>query len=297
MIRKIKLGATHHHEVFAEPTPLGLIGLAIGCAALVPIAFGASLTPAGLRTAGMYCLLFGGGGQLLSGLLNLANRNLYGGTLFTAFAFNWVLNWWVLDALARGFVPDPGIVLAADVCFLLVFVVFTYGFGFYSAVLFAFLLDIDLLYACRIAKALLSSRALDLPVAIFTVVLGLLSLWIAFALLINPAAGRVIFKLPGPLFHAPARPGFDSSLRRGIFRVLYDHWREHAFQPLPRAELERAVQQAPGERPLAPDLFYLSEMGALQLTLSEPEEISHARLTAAGIDFFEQVVLKKDQFA
>jgi len=48
MIRKAELGRPVHTEVIAEPTPLGLICLAIGCAALTPIAFGASLTPAGL---------------------------------------------------------------------------------------------------------------------------------------------------------------------------------------------------------------------------------------------------------
>jgi hypothetical protein len=52
-IRKLDLGKKH--EVFAEPTSLGLIGLAIGCAALTPIAFGHSLTPAGLKTVAMFC--------------------------------------------------------------------------------------------------------------------------------------------------------------------------------------------------------------------------------------------------
>jgi succinate-acetate transporter protein len=79
--------------VFAEPTPLGLLGLAIGCAALVPVAFGWSVTPAALHTAAWFCLLFGGGGQMLAGLMSFANKNLLGGTLFTTFAFNWIMNW------------------------------------------------------------------------------------------------------------------------------------------------------------------------------------------------------------
>ena len=72
---------------------MGLIGLAVGCAALTPIALGVTMTPAALKTAAILCLLFGGGCQLLAGIINLANRNLYGGTLFTAFAFNWTINW------------------------------------------------------------------------------------------------------------------------------------------------------------------------------------------------------------
>jgi hypothetical protein len=36
MIRKAELGRPTHTEVIAEPTPVGLICLAIGCAALTP---------------------------------------------------------------------------------------------------------------------------------------------------------------------------------------------------------------------------------------------------------------------
>src|SRR5262249_36946764 len=148
MIRKVDLGGKH--EVFAEPTPLGLIGLAIGCAALTPIAFGRALTPAGLKTAAMFCLLFGGGCQLVAGLMNYANKNLFGATILTAFSFNWIMNWWALTSVASGTVPDHDVLLATDAASLVVFLVVSYGFGFFSSLLFVFLLDIDLLYACKV---------------------------------------------------------------------------------------------------------------------------------------------------
>jgi len=190
------------HTVFAEPTPLGLIGLAVGCAALAPIAFGAALTPAALKTAAMLCLLFGGGCQFLAGVMSLANRNLYGGTLFTAFAFNWVFNWWMLTSVAGGVIPDHSVLLAVDCCFLLIFAAMTYGFGFFSGLLFAFLLVIDLMYVFKIAGALAGTAALAPAVAWLTVLLGALALWIAFALLLNPVAGK-IFWFPGPVFKLP----------------------------------------------------------------------------------------------
>jgi len=186
--------------VFAEPTPLGLLGLAVGCAALVPIALGLTLEPAALATAAWFCLLFGGGGQLLAGAMALANKNLLGGTLFTTFAFNWVMNWWALDQLAQGKAPDPTVVCAVDVCFLVIFVVLTYAFGFYGKLLFLFLADIDLLFVFRIANEALHTRAFALPVAACTMALAAVSLYIAFALLVNPAAGRPVFPMPGPLF-------------------------------------------------------------------------------------------------
>jgi succinate-acetate transporter protein len=298
MIRKIDLGATHRQEVFAEPTPLGLIGLAIGCAALTPIAFGFRLTPAGLRTAAVFCLLFGAGCQLLSGLMSFVNKNLYGGTLFTAFAFNWTLNWWVLQSLAQGFVPDHVIIQAAEVASLVIFLVLTYGFGFFSKLLFAFLLDIDLLYACKAANAFAGSRAFDLPIALFTVGLGVLSLWIAFGLLVNPVAGRALFTIAGPMFVTPRKPGFDVSLRQTIFAVLYEHWKEHAFRPMASEDLERAIGERAGGRSIQPELDYLAELGGIVLTRSggDPTQPPLVRLSAVGIDFHEQVVLKKDQF-
>jgi succinate-acetate transporter protein len=285
--------------VFAEPTPLGLIGLAIGCAALTPIAFGFRLTPAGLRTAAVFCLLFGAGCQLLSGLMSFVNKNLYGGTLFTAFAFNWMLNWWVLDSLGKGFVPDSVVVHAADFASLVIFAVLTYGFGFYSKLLFAFLLDIDLLYACKAGNALAGTRALDLPIALFTVALGVLALWIAFALLINPTAGRPLFPFAGPMFTAAGKRGFDTSLRQAIFAVLYGNWREHAFQPMSFDELVHRLGERAIDQNLLPDLEYLAELGGLVLARrgDDPTKPPLVRLSATGIDFYEQVVLKKEAFA
>jgi len=189
--------------IFAEPTPMGLIGLAIGCAALAPIALGVTLTPAAFKTAAMFCLLFGGGCQFLAGVMSLANKNLYGGTLFTAFAFNWVMNWWMLTSVAGGVMPDHAVLLSADICFLLIFSAMTYGFGFFSGLLFLFLLVIDLMYVFKVIAGLTGTAALALPIAALTIILGLLALWIAFALLLNPVAGRRLFWFPGPVFKAP----------------------------------------------------------------------------------------------
>lgn len=186
--------------MFAEPTPLGLLGLAVGCAALLPIAFGRALTPDALRTAAWFCLLFGGGCQMIAGLMSLANKNLLGGTLFTTFAFNWVMNYITLSGLAEGKLPNASIVFSVDVCFLVIFVVLTFAFGYFSKLLFAFLVDIDLLYACRIAKELTHSAAFALPIALCTVALAAIALWLAFAVLVNTSAGRPVFKVPGPLF-------------------------------------------------------------------------------------------------
>lgn len=197
---------------FGEPTPLGLLGLAIGCAALIPIAFGA--VPAdpvkaamAFKTAAWFCLLFGAGCQFLAGVMNLANKNTLGGTLLTTFSFNWVMNWWALDQASQGKLVDGTVVLSVDVAFLLIFVVLTYAFGFYSKLLFFFLLDIDALYVLRIARHFTTPLSgawstMGVGVGVCTVVLAGLAVYISFALLVNPAAGRAVFPVSGPMFKA-----------------------------------------------------------------------------------------------
>jgi succinate-acetate transporter protein len=199
--------------VFGEPTPLGLLGLAIGCASLVPVAFGMiPKEPAAaammLKTAAWFCLLFGAGCQFLSGVMSLANKNTLGGTLLTTFSFNWVMNWWVLDQLSQGKVPDPDVGLAVDVAFIMIFVVLTYAFGFFSKLLFVFLLDIDLLYFLRIARHFMPGAAggLSTGLGLATIALGVIALYIALAILLNGAAGRALLPMGGPLFKATS-PG------------------------------------------------------------------------------------------
>lgn len=197
--------------VFGEPTPLGLICLAIGCSALVPLAFGWLPTdpaklPMFFKSAAMFCLLFGAGGQILAGLMSLSNKNTLGGTLFTAFAFNWVMNWWGLSEAAEGRVVDASVLIAVDLCFIVIFLPLTYAFGFYSKLLFVFLVDIDLLYVLRIARHFTAPggdvwKLLGTGVGVATIALAAIALYISFVLLVNPAAGRAVFPVSaGPMF-------------------------------------------------------------------------------------------------
>jgi len=272
----------HGKEVVADPTPMGLLGLAIGCAALTPIAFGKSLTPAGLETAAVFCLLFGAGCQLFAGLLNLVNRNLYGGTLFLTFAFNWVVNAWALHSLAKGFVPDPTVTFATEVAFLVIFVLISWGFGHFSSLLFVFLLDIDLLYVLKVAGHLLDTRAFAIPIGLLTVGLAVIALWIAFALLLNPVTGRRIFTLGTPVFRSAAKPPVDLSVRTALVATLYGQWRDAGSQ-LSQADL-LARLAALGEPRLRAELAYLAAQGAVE------SGEGTVRLSPAGIDLWERHV-------
>ncbi len=272
----------HGKEVVADPTPMGLLGLAIGCAALTPIAFGKSLTPVGLETAAVFCLLFGAGCQLFAGLLNLVNRNLYGGTLFLTFAFNWVVNAWALHSLSKGLVPDPTVIFATEVAFLVVFVLISWGFGHFSSLLFLFLLDIDLLYVLKVAGHLLDTKAFAIPIALLTVGLAVIALWIAFALLLNPVTGRRVFTLGMPLFKSAAKPPVDLSVRTALVATLYGQWRD-AGSPLAQSEL-LARLAALGEPRLRAELAYLAAQSVVETGEGT------VRLSPAGIDLWEKHV-------
>lgn len=298
MIKKVDFGGSAPHGVFGNPAPLGLFGLAISCAALTPIAFGVKLTTSGLITAAVFSIFFGGFCQLLTGLMDFANKNTYGGTIFTAFAFNWFITGGTLIGVHFGFFPDHHVILATELVMFVVFIVLTYGFGFFSRLLFFFLLDIDLLYVCKIIKSLTGSKAFDIPIAVFTVILGLIGLWLALAGLMNPITGKALFPVGGPMFTPVRRKGFDWTLRRAIFDVLYDAWKNKAFEELAYEELLSRVQAVCPSVEIRHELCYLSEYGALKLTVenSDPGMIVSARLTSSGIDLYEQLILRKYEF-
>lgn len=185
---------------FADPTALGLFGLAIGCAALLPIAFGikSAMTVDALRTASWMCLLFGGGCQFLAGLMSFANKNMLGGTLLTTFSFNWIMNWWALDGLANGKQASSAIVLSVDICFIVIFLAMTYAFAFFARVLVVFLLDIDAIYILRILREVAHVNV-GLPIAIGTAILMLLAVYIGISLVLVSASGKSLLPLGPPV--------------------------------------------------------------------------------------------------
>jgi Predicted membrane protein len=297
MIGPSEPGAPVKKPILADPTPLGYIGLAVSCAAQMPIAFGAALTPIGLQTAASICLLFGVACQFLAGVMHLTNKNLLGGTVLMVLSFIGLMDSWILHMLAAGQRPDNAIMLAAESAVLVILLVLTYGVGYISKLLVGLLVNLDLIFILRIINSATGSQALNLPIAILTIILGLLALWVAFGALINPTTGRHVIPVPGPLFSVHTRPAFDLPLRESICEVLYRHFKDQAYQEMPIVELQRRIRDLLGEVNITPDLFYLNERGALAMTFHDAERsrVAGVRLSAAGIDMHEQLVLKKFQ--
>lgn len=282
-------------ERFGNPAPLGLLGLAIACAALVPIALGSALTPSAFASAAVYALLFGGGCQLLCGLMLFANKNSFGGTVFTCFSFLWAINGWSFWSLSQGRVPDHAVGLAVEIVLLIIFSGLSWGFGHFGRMLFVFLLDIDLLFVARIIRSVTHTKAMEIPILVFTLGLGAIGLWLAFGALLNPVVGRPVFGVGAPLFHGKKAAGFDWTLRRTLFGALYTQWEKESFRPLHIDTLRDIIAKAGIQRAIDPDLFYLSELGFVVLGVADadPHQIVHVRLHAKGVDIHEQLVLGK----
>ncbi|MCE1246875.1 MAG: GPR1/FUN34/YaaH family transporter [Firmicutes bacterium] len=296
MIKKVNLLPDHH--VFGEPAPLGLLGLAISSFALAPILFGVGADKSGFLMVAVCAILFGGCCQLLSGLMDFANKNAFGGAVFTTFSFMWFKTGIEFYLLTKGLLLSHDISFILDVCLLVIFAVLTYGFGHFSTVLFLFLLDVDMIYVSKIVNHVFHTKVMVMPLAIFTILMGAIAVWITFATLINPVAGRPIFKSGPPLFKANKKSGFDFSIRYTIFKVLYEHWQENAFNMMSLSDLNSKLADAVSGMKLEPQLFYLMEYGSIAMDFSDEEKtkVKGIRLTASGIDLYEQLILKKYEF-
>src|SRR5262249_58056753 len=116
----------------------------------------------------------------------------------------WVVNAWSFRELAEGRDPSSTVVLYVDACFLLIFLVMTLAFGFFSRVLMLFLVDIDVLYVLRITREVTHNASLAFPIAVAVVALMAIALYLAFGLALANASGRSILPIGGPVFSAAA---------------------------------------------------------------------------------------------
>lgn len=176
------------------------------------------------------------------------------------------MNAWTLQSLAKGFVPDAGVLFATEASFLVIFVLITWGFGHFSSLLFVFLLDINLLYALKVAGHLLDTKAFAIPIA----------------LLLKPVTGRRVFPLGTPVFRRAAKPPVDLSARTALVATCYAQ-RKETGGPVRRAELLARLATL-GEGRLKAELAYLGAQGVVESAADADA------LTPAGIHLWEKHV-------
>ena len=69
------------------------------------------------------------------------------------------------------------------------------------------MLDIDAIYALKLLAGYGHVGGTAMPIAIATLLLAAMALWLALATLVNPTTGRKTFPVPGPLFRSAGHAG------------------------------------------------------------------------------------------
>lgn len=117
--------STQHVQLaVADPTPLGLFGLAVVTMVASAQKLGIVSDAAWVLPWALFCGSFA---QLLAGLLDYCHKNIFGGTIFCAFGFFWsaVGMSWMIKAGTFG----PGLAAGVDASAI--------GFGFFAYFIFA----------------------------------------------------------------------------------------------------------------------------------------------------------------
>ncbi|WP_314322787.1 acetate uptake transporter [Selenomonas noxia] len=141
----------HFQLSVADPTPLGLLGLAV----VTMVASAAKLEIVSNVAWGLPWALFcGASAQLVAGLLDYLHKNIFGGTVFCAFGFFWFgvgMNWMIKagafgEGLASG--VDPAAIGFAFFAYFLFSLIATIAASSANLFLFVDMVLIDVLLIC-----------------------------------------------------------------------------------------------------------------------------------------------------
>ena len=186
----------------ANPTALGLFGLAI--VTLVAASQKLGLTT-GLSFVIVYAIFLGATAQLIACILDFIYENVWGGTVFGAYAFFWyaVATAWMMKMGVFG----PELAAACDVKqlgfaflgYLIFSVLMTLGAMEVSKLIFTIMVVIDILLAALALNAFGVAPHLTLTIgAVAELITALLSFYACGAVVLNTFFGRVFLPVGKP---------------------------------------------------------------------------------------------------
>jgi succinate-acetate transporter protein len=294
-------------ERLANPTPIGLMGLAVGCAALAPAELG--LTSVTDPMIWVWMLLTAGALQIYAGLVDIINRNVLGATAFTLYGTLWLISAWQLGQGTTLGSSDVAVKGHVYLVYLLFTLYMTIGFATVSRILTAVFVAFVVIFVAEIAAVWVSGLgafAARLAGALHAGA-GLLCIWAAAGSVINPLLGRNLFGQGAPLLvsHGPAPEADDfesllrhQGLRRRILTAMYGYWEAHAWDFVSTQTICEALRLPPPA--LAPDFWYLFQRGWVDVDQermrAQPSEAKWVRITAAGIDHYRELQMGKFKF-
>lgn len=295
-------------EFLGNPTPIGLMGLAFGCAALAPAEIGWTL-PNDPRIW-LWMLLFGGALQIWAGVVDLINRNVLGATAFTLYGALWLIS-----GLQMGIPSDPMVKVYIYIFFLAFTVWMTIGFMTVSLNLSIVFVDFIFIFLLEIAAGIQPSlhHSVSPIVGVLHLAAAVQVVWAAAGGVLNSLLGRNLFVQGEPPLHRQRQDENASSdsisndfgslrhhleLREQIVRVLYQWWEENGDAWSSSLDICGRLNRTASA--LRPDFWYLYRKAYVEMDEREYEEHPDApkkvRLTASGIDYYGQMQMRKFKF-
>jgi len=296
--------AKDHVDFLGNPTPIGLMGLALGCAALAPAELGWTeiLDP----KVWLWMMMTAGTLQIYAGIIDLVNKNVLGATAFTVYGTLWLIAGLQLGAQILG---DPMVKVYIYIAFLCFTTFMTVGFMTVSLNLTIVFMEFIIIFLLEILSGFIPSLH---PTA--TRLVGVLHLLAALQV-IWAAAGGVVNNILGKNFFFQGEPplkkrvvpesvnDFSSirkhvEMREGIIGAMYRFWESHAWDWISTQEVCDQLGRIPKD--LAPDFWYLYQKGYVALDeerfKADPTATKMVRLTASGVDYYGELQLSKFKF-
>jgi len=293
-------------EFFGNPTPIGLVGLAIGCMVLAPIEFG--WTKGTDPQAWRWMMLTAGVLQIYAGIVDLINKNILGATAFTLYGVLWVCNSWITSS-GQGAVTDPHVKAFVYVVYLLLSVFLLIGFMSVSMNLTIILIEFNLIFIANVLALFIHDlhRPAAIIIGILLILVAIQTMWAAAGGVLNSILGKNLFqqgKAPLTKKSDGKKPdNFESikkhdDLREKIVHVLYEFWEKNGFEYTPTTLVTEKLNKTKEE--LIPDFAYLYYKGYAAMDEEKfklnPEAPKMVRLTAEGLDYYSEMQMKKFNF-
>jgi succinate-acetate transporter protein len=197
----------------ADPAPLGLAAFALTTFLLSAVNAGWANNTSGLAWIG-YAFAYGGLAQLLAGMWEFKNRNVFGSTAFSTYGGFWIgLGLWVILAHASTADKDLGWILLAFAIFNTYMLIFStqLNLAVFGVFLTLELTEIFLFIGNFATKkpALPPFATYDNPIIIIGGIIGVVTALVAWytsaAGVINGLKGKPVFPVGKPLFDLGAR--------------------------------------------------------------------------------------------
>lgn len=181
-------------KVVAEPGALGLFGLAMATFVVGVFQMGRISSLSWILP---WALILGGVTQIIAGVMDFKNENIFGATAFSSYGVFWIsvaISWTI--ELWGNVVIDPKALGWVFVGYLIFTFYMTIGAATINKVLFVLFVLIDLLFMALVLH-IFAGIPILVP-GIFNFLLGLVSFYGSAGVLLNTHTGRKVLPLGSP---------------------------------------------------------------------------------------------------